>query len=274
MEEGSRREAEMEPLRAPPTIDEELRLLVGMLKWVTGPEKLVLGGGGLLEALWGHRRSTDIDLFVEEREEMNVARDMVRNREEMEKSLARLNRIGEAFAEGKEAKGALLRGHVHGVPFSVYGSTMLWERRNNRRRVQGLKARWATVAEVLAGKVADRWVKDLRDTGRQGGGGHAWTPLVRDLYDVAVARARAAPALEEAVRRVPEEDRAALGRGLKQVTNEALERDTKRIMKAKYSANLARVAHEMGDAVERRTAEGITPAQGKDGKRKARERGG
>ena len=44
MEEGSRREAEMEPLRAPPTIDEELRLLVGMLKWVTGPEKLVLGG--------------------------------------------------------------------------------------------------------------------------------------------------------------------------------------------------------------------------------------
>ena len=72
---------------------------------------------------------------------------------------------------------------------------------------------------------------------------------------------------------MPEEDRAALGRGLKQATNEALERDTKRIMKAKYSANLARVAHEMGDAVERRTTEGITPAQWKGGKRKARERG-
>ena len=71
-----RRPAEPQPLHAPQAIDGELRILVGLLKWVTGPEKLVLGGGGLLEAMWSHRRSTDIDLSVAQKEELNVARDM------------------------------------------------------------------------------------------------------------------------------------------------------------------------------------------------------
>ena len=263
---------ERDALQAPAVIDEELRLLVGMLKRVTGPEKLVLGGGGLLQALWGHRESTDIDLFVEEREEMNVARDMVRNREALEKTLERLNRIGEAFGEGKEARGALLRGHVHGVPFSLYGSRMLWVRRSHRRRVQGLKARWATVAEVLAGKMADRWVKDLRDSRREGWEGGPWAPPVRDLYDVAVARARAVPALDEAVHRVSGQDRAALAEALGKTTDSVLDRDTKRIMKAKYSVDLVRVAHEVGEAVGKGWAQGITPAERKGGRGKARER--
>ena len=256
-----RRPAEPQPLQAPQAIDGELRILVGLLKQVTGPEKLVLGGGGLLEAMWSHRRSTDIDLFVEQREEVNVARDMMPTREEMKKALTRLNRVGEAYAEGAEARGALLRGDIHGVPYTVYPNPMLMERRIRRRTIPGVRARWATVSEVLAGKMGDRWVKDLAEAPRGVNGRPIWTPPVRDLYDIAVARARAPADLDVALGKVPNERREAIAEALGQVTNEELEKDAKRLINAKYSADLVQVANEVGEAIRTGSGKGITPAR-------------
>ena len=90
------------------TINDEMRLLVNILRRATGPEKLVLGGGALLEALWHHRRSTDIDFFVEQRDTVNVIRDLDPNRDEMQWVLDKLRQVGECHTEGPEAKGALI----------------------------------------------------------------------------------------------------------------------------------------------------------------------
>ena len=60
------------------------------------------------------------------------------------------------------------------MPFTIYPSESLYERRNRRRTIAGVKAKWATIAEVFAGKVGDRWVKDLSE----GGSGKDWAPPI------------------------------------------------------------------------------------------------
>ena len=240
-------------LDAPTTINDEMRLLVNILRRATGPEKLVLGGGALLEALWHHRRSTDIDFFVEQRDTVNVIRDLDPNRDEMQWVLRKLRQVGECHTEGPEAKGALMRGHVRNVPFTIYPSESLYERRNRRRTITGVKAKWATIAEVFAGKIGDRWVRDLAERGS----GKDWVPPIRDVYDVAVARTRAPREIQTVLERIAEETRRTLSRALAEVTEHGFAQDTKNLMEAKYQVDLAGAANQIGRALESANVEEI-----------------
>lgn len=72
--------------------------------------------------------------------------------------------------------------------------------------------------------------------------------------------------------RVPGQDRGSLAEVLGKTTDGTLERDTKRIMKTKYPVGLIQTGHEVGEAVRRGWAQGITPAERGSGRGKARER--
>ena len=240
-------------LDAPMTINDEMRLLVSILRRATGPEKLVLGGGALLEALWHHRRSTDIDFFVEQRDTVNVIRDLDPNRDEMQWVLEKLRQVGECHTEGPEAKGALMRGHVRNVPFTIYPSESLYERRNRRRTITGVKAKWATIAEVFAGKIGDRWVRDLAERGS----GKDWAPPIRDVYDMAVARTRAPREIQTVLERIAEETRRTLSRALAEVTEHGFAQDTKNLVEAKYQVDPAGAANQIGRALASANVEEI-----------------
>ena len=222
------------------------RLVANQMKRIIQPERMVLGGGSLLESKWQHRQSTDLDFFIPSYEMVNVIRDLETKKVEMERFAEWMGRYGECFTSGQEgAKGALIRGNFRGVDYTVYESDLLILRRKEREKVGRTAIGWANVEEVLTGKVGDRWVKDLKELGEDGG----WCPPVRDLYDIAVAQARQPVALETVVEALSLSERAMLQKGLEKVDESELEEDGKEVLKPTYEVDCYAVVRGMGQAM-------------------------
>ena len=183
-------------------MEREFRTLIACLRHAIGPEKMVLAGGTTLEMLWRHRESTDIELFVSNATIIEIAK---RGTAELERATARIDKVGEARTGGG-ARG-LVEGTIQGVTFSIAGSDHIAWRRKPTARVSGTAVQCGTVEEVLSGKVLGRWV----DRVKRGPAPDEWAP-VRDVYDVAVAKALAPDILQAVVAKIGEGTRGTAGR--------------------------------------------------------------
>ena len=141
-----------------------------------------LGGGTILAARWGHRRSTDIDVFINPKT-----------------SLARLSktRSPEFWNAMYEAGATRIELHdefaVPTIEFPRGRIELIPGRRNLERGqceadVDGSKAKVLSTAQILTGKLMRRGIR----------------PPVRDLYDVSVADTMDRASLTIAVNAMPD----------------------------------------------------------------------
>ena len=228
-------------ITVPKRMEHEFRILIACLRHAIGPEKMVLAGGTTLEMLWGHRESTDIDLFVSNATVIEIAK---RGTAELERATARIEKVGEART-GDGARG-LVEGAIQGVTFSIAGSDHIAWRRKPTSRVSGTAVQCGTVEEVLAGKVLGRWV----DRVKRSPAPDEWVP-VRDVYDVAVAKALAPDILQAVVAKIGEGTRGRLAEWLEETPEEWIRKDPKRVLAGRYDVDNWKVAGQIAAAVRR-----------------------
>ena len=155
------------------------RVKAALDEWVTPicPEEAPwrIGGGTLLAARWGHRLSTDIDIFLDERSglgALNPRRDM-------------------GFTEAMEDAGA--------EKLSVEDRSLKYQFRAGRVELAQLDPRPKVGHEIA---LVEGWrIPALRNTQILAGklGGRGLRSPARDIFDIAVAGLKDPDALEEAV---------------------------------------------------------------------------
>ena len=103
---------------------------------------------------------------------------------------------------------------------------------------------WDRVEEVLSGKVLGRWV----DRVKRGPAPDEWAP-VRDVYDVAVAKALAPDILQAVVAKIGEGTRGRLAEWLEETPEEWTRKDPKRVLAGQYDVDNWAVAGQIAAAV-------------------------
>lgn len=161
------------PLTLPPPLHEGLQRLTERLEGVLPPTQIVLGGGTTLAMRYGHRRSTDLDLFypltlseiIEQQHGPDVWEETLRELLDDEP--------GETFG----MLGAT--GTIDTIPFSIFPGRIIHDARE-AQPIDGQRIRAQGTFGILDGKVIGR-IYDRTQAN-----------TVRDLYDLTVC-ARVAP---------------------------------------------------------------------------------
>ena len=223
------------------TFDEAVRLLSTGL-----PEnRLILSGGSVLQALWGHRVSTDLDFFVPSqalgshagiiRDRMNIAARSVE---------AAGNPEPMRDADGME-------GQIDGVDFSV-GVAKWMHIEFGRRAVQGSRVQAADIEEVFIGKVHGRFRHGRRRDGR--------VPI-RDFYDLAVCMRERPEILKHHFRQLQDDQVRIYAQRLRSMPDNWHKLDEDRIIEPTYAIDLHGIPQKVADAVEQRDASFIPIAE-------------
>ena len=161
------------PLTLPPPLHEGLQKLTERLEGVLSPTQIVLGGGTTLAMRYGHRRSTDLDLFypltLSEIIEQQHGPDV------WEETLREL-----LDDEPEETSGMLgATGTIDTIPFSLFPGRIIHEGRE-AQPIDGQRIRAQGTFGILDGKVIGRIFERTEPN------------TIRDLYDLTVC-ARVAP---------------------------------------------------------------------------------
>lgn len=141
---------------------------------------LRMGGGTILQARWGHRQSTDADLFCDPRTYVETVRQHGAAMESEIRRVADDEEEGEPFVDL-----VATFSRVGGTEVTVLPAAPLLDERSERR-VPGTKVRTESTADILAGKLVHRL-----------GGAGIVEP--RDLFDLAAAERHDPMALRRAV---------------------------------------------------------------------------
>ena len=158
------------PMPLPSHLSEAFDAAVELLAAGLPERHLVLSGGSVLQALWKHRMSTDLDFFVPE---AALGEDLGLRHDRMNIAAKSVDRGGH-WIEGADADG--IAGRISGVDFSVgVARWMLLE--FGRDTVRGSRVQAADVEEIFIGKIHGRFRFGRRRDGR--------VPI-RDLYDMTV----------------------------------------------------------------------------------------
>lgn len=147
-----------------------------------GEHHITLGGGTALAARWGHRHSTDVDLFVDPDPYAELFRNSQRFLANIERHTGAVEQLG--VGPGY-ALIALPEGEI-----TVLTTNSLTRRPISTDTVRGTRIAIETNAEILAKKLAHRLSVY-----------HIFVP--RDLYDIAVARRFDPEALDTAIATIP-----------------------------------------------------------------------
>ena len=167
-----------------------------LLAWL-GPQGCVLGGGTVLAARWGHRVSTDIDLFTDHQ---RFTERVASRREEVAAALETL--VADAGEGAVEVERGWLRVHFREGPAALMTIPRPTVRDAYTEYVRGTDIPTESTAEILARKLQSR----ILDLG-------VFTD--RDLYDLLVARERDAEALRRVLASVTDAERAAIASELR-----------------------------------------------------------
>ena len=141
---------------------------------------LRMGGGTILQARWGHRQSTDADLFCDPREYVGTVRQHGAAMESAIRRVADEEEEGEPFVD---LVATFCR--IEGTEVTILPAAALLEDRSERR-VPGTSVRTDSTADILAGKLVHRL-----------GGTGVVEP--RDLFDIVAAERHDPTALRRAV---------------------------------------------------------------------------
>ena len=215
------------------------------------PEGTVaLGGGTLLAALWGHRTSTDLDLFV-----------APANLEKAHR-MAAPQRLGAILNQALrkadielasrfvilEKRAVFLRGTCgDGTPWSLADMAYMDPNLPMRQSVEGTGIRAAGITEVLMGKIAGR---ALNADHRNPEAGEGKEPIpIRDCYDICICAALQPRILVGVIDALPSSARERIARNFRDAPRDLHLRDPKPIIDPAWSIELEGVAAKIGDAV-------------------------
>lgn len=141
---------------------------------------LRMGGGTILQARWGHRQSTDADLFCDPRKYVETVREHGAAMEREMRRVADDEEEGEPFVDL-----VATYSRVGGTEVTILPVTPLLDELSGRR-VPGTTVRTESTADILAGKLVHRL-----------GGAGVVEP--RDLFDIVAAERHDPTALRRAV---------------------------------------------------------------------------
>lgn len=216
------------------TFDEAVRLLSAGL-----PEnRLVLSGGTVLQALWGHRFSTDLDFFIAGPALSNQT-GLMRDRMNI---VARSVKAAGNPEPTRDADG--MEGHINGVRFSV-GVARWMHMEFGRRTVQSSRVQAADVEEIFIGKIHGRLRHGRRRDGR--------IPI-RDLYDMSVCMRKCPEVLRHHFRQLKDDQVHIYAQRLLSMPANWHELDEDSIIDPTYAIDLHGIPQKVAEAVERRDA--------------------
>lgn len=141
---------------------------------------LRMGGGTILQARWGHRRSTDADLFCDPQQYVETVRQHGAAIEREIRRVADDEEEGEPFVDL-----VATFSRIGGTEVTILPAAPLLDERSERH-VPGTTVRTESTADILAGKLVHRL-----------GGAGVVEP--RDLFDIVAAERHDPTALRRAV---------------------------------------------------------------------------
>ena len=150
-----------------------------------GEHRMRLGGGTALAARWGHRHSTDVDLFVDSKDYEGLFK-----REQQFRADLELHAPGAQSVAIEPGFARIVL--TDGGEISVTTSPSLTAHPLSNDAVRGTKVPLETTAEILAKKLRYRMIQNAQI-------------VPRDLYDIAFARWNDPAALETALSTLKEE---------------------------------------------------------------------
>lgn len=157
-----------------------------------GEHRMSLGGGTALAARWGHRHSTDVDLFTDQESYTRLWQ----RRDAFRRAVAQRARPRELSVRRWNTKIVLQEGEI-----TLFTNPPLTDQPRSSDTVRGTSVPLETSAEILAKKLGGR----MLDMGQL---------LARDLYDFAVARHHDPAAVQNAVKNIDPSDLKQLKREL------------------------------------------------------------
>lgn len=220
--------AEYELPAGPAGLLEAVREALG--EHLGGEHYMRLGGGTALAMRWGHRHSTDVDLFTdsESYERLWKRRDAFRD------AVAQRVRPRELSVRRWNAKIVLQEGEI-----TLFTSLPLTDQPRSADTVRGTSVPLETNAEILAKKLSGR----MLDTGQL---------LARDLYDFAVARHHDPAAVQNAIKNIDVSDLKQLKRELDVLPEDWVRSPRQRpLIRPTHPAEAANPAPFVGDQILR-----------------------
>ena len=217
-------------------LEPTLQRIENAVRQCVAPGHIEVGGGSVLEALWKHRESTDIDLFT--------TRDTIRQWAET----GLLRQIGQALAESGanievcNSEAQWLKGDLEGTGWSLGGSAWASQPRGAEagEEIRGMDKE-AIISAKLFGRIAAMPV---------GRFGYAPAQLkLRDGYDLAVIPACEPGLLDRALARGSAEEQHRVWVSLDATDTVALKKDPQKLIRPQYDVNMDRVALTLAHAV-------------------------
>ena len=233
------------PLLLPPHLTEVFDAAVELLAAGLPKQHLVLSGGSVLQSLWSHRTSTDLDFFLPEAA-VGADREMQRNRMRIIAQAAR--RRGHKIA-GLGIDG--VNGWISDVHFSL-GVVGWMPLDPGRDTVQDLLVQVADLEEVFIGKIHGRFGVGRRQDGR--------VPI-RDLYDLTVCMQEAPHVLHRLFAGIRDEQAQRYAKRLNAMPPNWHELDEDAIIAPTRDVDLHGIPQTVAQAVERRDASIIPVAE-------------
>lgn len=173
-----------------PDIARQVRAVAERIAEVMDPYLVHLGGGSVLAARYNHRRSTDIDLWIPERLTGIVDKAIRQDGRPWRDILSAPGHRVESEREVEHGHTCTLK--IDGIEMTLFVSWIPQAERGKRQLVAGTRMPTATTAEILAGKIAERWHGPM-----------GYIPD-RDLYDLVVARTVEPAAVKDLFERLTE----------------------------------------------------------------------
>ena len=229
----------------PSNLSEAFDSAVGLLSAGLPEQHLVLSGGSVLQAIWGHRTSTDLDFFLPATalgKHMGLRHDRMR-------IAARSVEGGGHWVEGFDADG--VQGRVAGVRFSV-GVAHWMHLEFGRDTVEETRAQAATIEEVFIGKIHGRFRFGRRGDGR--------VPI-RDLYDMTVCMRESPKLLHDHFSQLRPDQVRIYAKRLHDMPPNWHELDEDRIIGPTYDVDLHSIPQTVAHAVVQRDASLIPVAE-------------
>ena len=195
--------------------------------------RLVMGGGSVLAAQWGHRASTDIDLFTSYSTMRNILDD---GGVRLQLALAGVP----SHQPAQVLPSGLVFGDVQGTPFSLNDNHFVSDDRSPTESVCGTPVQAATVREVFDGKILGRLLKHSLGAYRP--------PPVRDLYDIAVGAQKVPDVVQNTLDCLSEQEALAMAEYLHATADKWHQQDPKELVDAGWDVALDGLPRRMAPA--------------------------
>jgi len=219
-----------------PEVARQVRALAERIEEVMDPYLVHLGGGSVLAARYGHRRSTDIDLWIPERLSGLVDNAVRQDGRPWRDILSAPGHQVESEREIEHGHSCTLK--IDGIEMTLFVSWIPDAELEKRQLVAGTRMPTATTAEILAGKIAERWRGPM-----------GYVPD-RDLYDLVVARTVEPGAVKDLFDRLPERTFQRAAERLRAIDRSVPDPRNRPILDPSWNVDMVTLASRLAEALD------------------------